>query len=269
VKYVGESVNLPLQCHITLQSSPIMILFTFLKQTMEKMRLQKFLASNGVASRRAIERMILEKRIVIGSHIAVIGEKVNGTESIKIDGKKFEAKPKQRKLLAFNKPRGVTCTMASEDPDGRQDERTLAYYNFGEDRVYPVGRLDKESHGLLLITNDGDLANELTHPKYEHEKEYVVSVDRTLTPAVIEKLGNGSIVLEGKKVAPAEVEVIDEKTFRIVLKEGRNRQIRKMCDAVKMTVRNLGRVRIADIELGEITPGQYRNLDPAVFMQTN
>lgn len=232
---------------------------------MEKIRLQKFLASHGVASRRAIEKMIQEKRIVIGSHIAVIGEKVTGDESIKIDGKKFIPEQKKRKLLAFNKPRGVICTMAAEDPDGRQDERTLAYYNFGDERVYPVGRLDKESHGLLLITNDGDLANELTHPRYEHEKEYIVRVDRTLTEQMIEKLGNGSIILENKKVAPADVEQVDQKTFRITLKEGRNRQIRKMCDAVKLTVHDLERIRIADVHLGEITPGQYRNIDLETF----
>ncbi len=140
-----------------------------------------------------------------------------------------------------------------------EGNKSLANYNFGDfERLYPIGRLDKESEGLLLMTNDGALTNELTHPSFAHEKEYSVTVQENLLPGKLENLSNGSIIIDDRKVNPAQVTAKDDHTFHITLTEGRNRQIRKMCSAVGFTITRLKRIRIGDVALGNLSPGQFR-----------
>lgn len=225
--------------------------------TQEPERLQKFLAARGVASRRAVEKMIESGAIRVNGKKARLGDKVTTEDVVEIAGKRISTKVHTDILIAFNKPRDVVSTMNTETK-----EKTLADYDFGvgDERLYPVGRLDRSSHGLILMTNDGALANELTHPRYEHEKEYIVTVDKNILAPVLKRLGNGSIKIDHKNVKPAEVEKIDNTTFRIVLSEGRNRQIRKMCDALGLTVRDLKRIRISNIMLDDLQEGEFSRI---------
>lgn len=198
-----------------------------------------------------------EKKITVNGKFPEMGQKVTDKDRITVNGKVIEPSPAQhKKLFAFNKPKGVECTMQTSD-----QWHTLANYDFGPDRVYPIGRLDKESHGLVLMTNDGDLANRLTHPRYEHEKEYIVTVDQDVTLKMLKQLSDGSIIVHDKKVQKAHVEKIGPKKFRIILKEGRNRQIRKMCGAINLTVLDLLRVRIVGISLPKIAEGSFEEID--------
>ncbi len=224
---------------------------------MEELRLQKYLAHAGIASRRAIEKMIEAGDITVNGKKAKLGDKVTGSEKITVKGKtiKKDAINKKRTLIAFHKPVGVECTMQK-----REDAKTLADYDFGPDRMYPIGRLDKASRGLVLMTNDGDLANKLTHPRYEHEKEYVVTIDQRVTPKIIDHLSKGALHIGGKNVQKAIVEKRGANVFSIILKEGRNRQIRKMCGALNLTVVDLLRTRIATIVLGDLAVGKMRTI---------
>jgi len=229
----------------------------------EKMRVQKYLAHRGIASRRAIEKMIEEGKIAInGQHIS-LGAKIDGTETITIDGKRL---PKEENsetvLIAFHKPKGIITSAVAEE-----GKKTLADFDFGETRVFPVGRLDKDSRGLLLMTNDGELANRLTHPSYEHEKEYLVTLQSNISDSGLKKLASGTIRIsdsgEQKTAAKATVERKTGNMFTITLKEGRNRQIRKMCGALGLTIADLKRIRIANIKLADLTAGKIRkeNID--------
>lgn len=223
---------------------------------MELIRLQKYLATLGIGSRRGIEKMMIEGKIKINGKKAKLGDKVTSKDKILINGKKIKHKPEQKRIIAFNKPRGVESTMQEYDKF-----KTLKNFNFGKERMYPVGRLDVESHGLILMTNDGELANQLTHPKYGHEKQYVVEVDQRITPKILDQLSKGALHICGKTVKKAEVEKLDTKTFSIILKEGRNRQIRKMCGALNLKVIDLFRIRIANIELDDLNAGKFRELN--------
>lgn len=223
--------------------------------TEKKQRIQKFLASQGVASRRAVERMIFEERICIDGDLATVGMLVSGTEDFVIDGKPFRPEKKETVWIAFHKPAGVECTMAPSS-----GSKTLADFDFGPTRVYPVGRLDKESRGLVLLTNDGQATLKMTHPRFEHEKEYWVTVDKPLTEEMIQKLSSGQIVIDGKKVNRCTVFPVSPQRFSILLKEGRNRQIRRMCGACGLTVRDLVRVRMGETELGALKAGEMKNI---------
>ncbi len=226
---------------------------------MEKIRIQKYLASCGVASRRAIEKMIVEKRITVnGQHIA-LGKKVDGSETITVDGKRIKKQEEasQKILLAFNKPKGVITSAAPEE-----GSKSLADFDFGKNRVFPIGRLDKESRGLILMTNDGELANAITHPKYKHEKEYLVTLQSPISDSGIKKLASGTIRIsdsgEQKIAAKAKVKRKTANMFTITLTEGRNRQIRKMCGALGLTISDLKRIRIANIKLEDLPAGKCR-----------
>ncbi|MBU0630856.1 MAG: rRNA pseudouridine synthase [Candidatus Margulisbacteria bacterium] len=218
-------------------------------------RLQKYLADCGYASRRRAEEIISAGRVKVN------GEVVN-VQGVKIDPEKDEITVDNIKIsnnsnkiyILMNKPRGVTSTCAQEET-----ATILDLIKGVEGRLFPVGRLDRDSEGLLLITNDGEVALKLTHPRYEHEKEYDVVVDRPLSPAEVDKLKRG-IYLEGKKTLPAGVMVIDPRRIKMILKEGRNRQIRKMMEALGNEVVALRRVRLGKLTLGELRPGEWRYL---------
>lgn len=219
------------------------------------MRLQKFLSQQGICSRREAEAMILAQKILINGKIALVGDRVDGSETILINGKKLIVRDPEKIVLAWNKPIGVEVTF-----DNSHGGKTLKSFDFGPERVVPVGRLDKDSHGLLLLTNDGDLCNFLAHPRYEHSKEYVVTVGKTLFESEIDRLGNGSIKLNNQAVKPCVVKQLGPKKFTIILEEGRNRQIRKMCEACDLEVQDLLRTRVKSIVLGDLPSGKWRTL---------
>ncbi len=225
-------------------------------------RLQKFLSQQGVCSRRTAEELIFAGKVFVNGKPAHIGQKVFGTEEIIVDGKRVKILNEKPVLIAWNKPIGVEVTFQKHPPSKGESKgvKTMNDFNFGIKKPITVGRLDKDSHGLLLITNDGNLANFLAHPKFNHEKEYIVKVHRNLTPLDLEKLSNGSILLGNKKALPCKVEKLKSREFKIILTEGRNRQIRKMCEACGLQVKDLLRTKFNDIELGALKEGKFREV---------
>lgn len=226
------------------------------------MRLQKFLADAGVGSRRACERLIAQGRVRVNGAPAAIGATVLETDAVELDGAPVH--PAQRHVtILFYKPRGVVCT--SDDPEGR---RTVQDY-FAEvpERLYHVGRLDLNSEGLLLMTNDGALAHRLTHPRFGVEKTYYVVCDGTVTGAELERLANG-VELEDGLTAPARIERVrttqrGDTSFLITIHEGRNRQIRRMAEAVGHKTLRLKRERLGPLTVGDLRPGEWRYLTGA------
>ena len=218
-------------------------------------RLNKYISESGVASRRAADRLVEEGRVVINGRTAVLGDKVSEGDVVKVDGR--EIGPKRRDIiLAFNKPRGLTCTSNPDDPDNIID-----FIGYPE-RIYSVGRLDKDSEGLLIMTNNGELANSIMRSRAEHEKEYLVKVDRKVTDEFVRGMSGGVPIL-GRVTKKCLVERTGDKEFRIVLRQGLNRQIRRMCGHFGYTVLELKRVRIMNIELGNLGTGKYRDLTDA------
>ncbi len=217
-------------------------------------RLQKLLASHGLSSRREAEDLIRKKKITINGQLATLGDRASHEDTIKINGKLITFKKPKKLILAYHKPEGIECTLAKI-----KDQKTLADVDFGEVRVFPIGRLDTASRGLLLLTNDGDLANKLMHPRYKHKKEYLVTVNKEIDPKALKKMESG-IQINGKTTKKCETELLKPKSFRIVLTEGRNRQIRKMCEFFGWQVRDLIRIRVEKIKLGELPAGKWRVL---------
>jgi len=217
-------------------------------------RLQKFLADAGICSRRHGEALILAGKVrVNGVIVTELGTRVDPeADTIEIDGKTVRLS--QRLVyIALNKPHGV---VTSCDHPG---ERLVTDLVNVPERIYPIGRLDKESTGLLLLTNDGPLHHRLSHPSFDHEKEYVVTLSAPISDGALQKMADG-MMLSGTRTRPAEIHRISLRKFRIILKEGRNRQIRRMVQKVGMSVLHLHRIRIAGIRLGKIEPGRWRFL---------
>lgn len=229
---------------------------------MEQIRLNKYLSERGVCSRREADRLIEAGKVTIDGRVATMGEKVTGREMIFCSSKEVSGAAGGKKvkpvLLIVNKPRGVVCT--TSDKDRAPNVVDLLKYPV---RVYPVGRLDKDSEGLLLMTNQGDLANRIIHAGSLHEKEYHVTVDRPFNGAFIKKMGQGVELKELKVTTrPCEIEAIGPKTFRIVLTQGLNRQIRRMCEELGYHVVTLKRIRIMNINLGKLKIGDFRKATP-------
>jgi 23S rRNA pseudouridine2604 synthase len=225
---------------------------------MEPTRLNKYLSEQGVCSRREADRLIEAGKVTIDGRAAQMGEKVTGTEVIVCDGKPVGKASGQKKakpvLLIVNKPRGVVCT--TSDKDRALNVVDLIKY---PTRVYPVGRLDKDSEGLLLMTNQGELANEIMHAGNFHEKEYIVTVNQPYNAAFLKKMREGVTLRElGVTTRPCKVEIEGPKSFRITLTQGLNRQIRRMCGELGYVVTELKRVRIMNITLGHLNVGDYR-----------
>jgi 23S rRNA pseudouridine2605 synthase len=217
------------------------------------MRLVKFLAHGGVASRRRAERIIAQRRVTVGGDVVTDPARdVGDGDEVRVDGAPVGVEA--REVWAVNKPAGVVST--AREPGSRPAVVTLVE---SEARLYPVGRLDAGSTGLLLLTNDGELANRLTHPRYEVPKAYRVELARPPADADLRRLANG-VELEDGTTAPAEVERIGEREIEIVLREGRNRQVRRMAEAVGNRVLGLRRVRFGPIELGDLPEGAARRL---------
>ncbi len=222
------------------------------------MRLQKFLSEVGFCSRREAEEFIKAGKIVVNGKKAILGDKVTGTESIIVDGKKLQVKkPAKKKVIVFNKPKGVECTLVQTPW-----MKTLMDFDFGSDRVFPIGKLDKDSHGLLLLTNDGELGNSLAHPDAQNEEEYILTLEDKLSYEMLTRFKLG-VVLHDKHVVPHQVKQLQDNAVRCILHEGRDKLMRKICDAAGLKIADLGRTRIGAIELGELKPGAWKLLtDP-------
>jgi 23S rRNA pseudouridine2605 synthase len=219
---------------------------------MEQMRLQKYLANCGVASRRKAEELIRAGKVSVnGLVVTAMGTKVDAAkDKVRVEGR--SVKPESKKIyLKLNKPRGYASSCVSQ-----KGERTvLDLVQELKERLYPVGRLDMGSEGLILLTNDGELANRLMHPRYEHEKEYVVEIQSPMSKVDLARLGAG-IQLDGEKTLPTRIFALGPTAFRIILKEGKNRQIRKMVEAVGNEVVGLKRIRIGNVRLGDLPLGK-------------
>ncbi len=215
-------------------------------------RINKYISETGFCSRREADKLIEQGRVTINGLKPVMGTKVNPEDSVEIDGKPL--KEKQEPIyLAFNKPVGITSTTDLKDKDNIID-----FINHKE-RIFPIGRLDKPSEGLLFLTNDGDIVNKILRAGNNHEKEYVVMVDKLITSDFIHQMSNGVNILD-TITQKCFVEKLDDKNFRIILTQGLNRQIRRMCDALGYKVYKLKRIRIMNIKLDGIQSGKWRYL---------
>ena len=223
------------------------------KQEQEEIRLNKYLSESGICSRREADRLIEAGRVLVDGAVATMGMKVFAGQQVICDGRRVEG-GERPVLLAVNKPRGIVCTTSDRD----RAENIVEFLNYPT-RVYPIGRLDKDSEGLLLMTNQGELVNQILRGRNGHEKEYLVTVDRPLTESFLNRMRQGVEILD-TCTRPCTVEMTGERSFRIILTQGLNRQIRRMCEALGFRVRTLKRVRIMNIELGNLKSGAYREV---------
>lgn len=214
------------------------------------MRLNKYLSDAGICSRREADRLIREGKIQVDGKTAVLGMQIEEGQEILVNGKTVHREEK-KVLLLFHKPRGIECTA-----DLKIKKNVISYIDYPI-RIYYIGRLDKDSEGLLLLTNQGELVNKIMRAGNCHEKEYVVTVDKPVTEDFIKKMSNGVPVL-GTVTRKCLVEKTDENTFRIILTQGLNRQIRRMCEYLGYRVKRLKRIRVMNLKLKDLPVGQYR-----------
>ena len=224
------------------------------------MRLNKFLSSIGFCSRRQADKYIENGKIYIDDSVAGLGTELYDKQKVYFEktyiGQIDDLKLKQRIVLAVNKPRGIVCTSSDKD----RAENIVDFIDYPL-RIYPVGRLDKDSEGLLLMTNDGSLVNTLMKAKNHHEKEYIVEVNKNIDEAFLQAMSGGVYIKELKvKTRKCYIEKISEKSFKIILTQGLNRQIRRMCESLGFKVLSLRRIRIVNITLGKLKTGEYRKL---------
>jgi 23S rRNA pseudouridine2604 synthase len=219
------------------------------------MRLNKFISEHGVCSRREADAWIAAGRVTVNGSAGRLGTQVGAGDEVRVDGKPL---PERRKAvyLALNKPRGVTCTTERDVPGNIVD------FIGHRERIFPIGRLDKDSEGLILLTNDGDIVNEILRVEHGHEKEYEVTVERPVTPAFLQMMAAG-VRIGAEKTRPCTVVRTGPASFRMILTQGLNRQIRRMCSALGWRVQALKRVRIMHIRLGTLPTGRWRDLTEA------
>ena len=228
---------------------------------MESIRIQKIIADSGYCSRRKAEELISSGQVTVNGRKCALGDKANPlSDVISVCGEKLSAAQPERRYIMLNKPRGYVVTMKDE-----QGRKTAAELLEGvEERVFSVGRLDRNSEGLLLFTNDGQFANEITHPSRHVSKVYRVTIDGRVSDEQLMRLSSGIELDNGEKTQPCTVEVLVEEpertVLRFVIKQGLNRQIRRMCEAVGLNVGRLRRTAIGGVRLGMLKPGEYREL---------
>ncbi|MGG0649344.1 23S rRNA pseudouridine(2604) synthase RluF [Bacillus mycoides] len=219
------------------------------------MKINQYISEAKSCSRRETDRLIKAGRACINGEVCTHGALVNEGDIVTIDGQVIVKEEKEKVYIAFHKPVGITCTAAEHIEDNIID-----YIDYPE-RIFPVGRLDKASEGLILLTNDGAIANQILHGDHEHEKEYVVTVDKPFTDWFIDEMSSGVKIKDGM-TKPCKVTRVNQSTFRIVLTQGMNRQIRRMSRAFGFTVTKLKRVRIMNIELNELEAGKWQDITP-------
>ena len=224
-------------------------------------RLNKFIGETGYCSRREADKIIEEGRVTINGIVPELGTKVSPDDEVRIDGKLIREKNEKPIYLAFNKPVGIECTTNLEVRNNIVD-----YINYPK-RIFPIGRLDKASEGLIFMTNDGDIVNKILRARNNHEKEYTVTVNKLITDRFIEKMGNGVPILD-TITRKCKVEKISSTIFKIVLTQGLNRQIRRMCEYLGYEVTALKRIRIINISL-DIPVGRFRDLTDAEIKELN
>lgn len=216
------------------------------------MRINKYLSETGIVSRRGADKWIEEGKVTINGELATVGSQVENGDIVCVDGKEVE-REQQLVYIALNKPVGITSTTE------RHIKGNVVDFVNHPLRIFHIGRLDKDSEGLLLLTNDGDIVNEILRAENHHEKEYIVQVDHSITDEFIRKMGAGVNILDTTTL-PCHVEKISDKVFKIILEQGLNRQIRRMCSALGYSVKRLQRIRIMNIKLGNLKVGQWRDL---------
>lgn len=220
---------------------------------MELKRINKFLSETGYCSRRAADKLIDAGRVTINGAIPEMGTKITEEDEVRVDGK-LVSKPKDDYVyLMLNKPVDIVCTTDTK----REKDNVIDFINYPK-RIFPIGRLDKPSEGLLLLTNDGDIVNKILRARNNHEKEYIVTVDQPITRTFITEMGKGVPILD-TITKECEVEHLSKYTFRIVLTQGLNRQIRRMCEYFGYEVQQLKRIRIMNIQL-DVSEGEWRDL---------
>lgn len=224
------------------------------KEDKKAKRINKYLSECGASSRREADRLIEEGRVKINGLMAKIGDKVVPGDEVTLDGKPISLK-ENHVYLAFNKPKGIECT-TNEEVEGN----IISYINYPR-RIFPIGRLDKDSQGLILLTSDGDIVNKILRASNNHDKEYIVTVNKTIEDSFIKGMGNGVPIL-GTITKKCLVEKLTTRTFKIILTQGLNRQIRRMCEYFDYRVTNLKRIRIMNINLASLELGAYRELSP-------
>ncbi|MDN7227712.1 23S rRNA pseudouridine(2604) synthase RluF [Planococcus liqunii] len=217
------------------------------------MRINKFLSETGITSRRGADKFIEDGRVAINGQPAELGSKVQPGDEVRVDGKVIEQPDQEYVYIALNKPVGITSTTE------RHIKGNIVDFVNHPLRIFHIGRLDKDSEGLILLTNDGDVVNEILRAENEHEKEYIVRVDMPVTESFLKKMAEGVEILDTKTL-PAKTEKLSKYSFRIVLQQGLNRQIRRMCSALGYEVRALQRIRIMNIHLGDLPVGEWRDL---------
>ncbi len=226
-------------------------------------RINKYLSEVGHCSRRAADRLIEEGKVTINGKVPEIGTKVEEGDQVEVEGQKIEKSPKQKNIyLAFNKPVGIVCTT-----DRKVEPKNIIDFIKYPSRIFPIGRLDKLSEGLIFLTNDGDIVNKILRARNNHEKEYIVSVNRLIDRKFIQSMSNGVEILN-TKTKNCFVKQLGPKKFKIILTQGLNRQIRRMCDSLGYKVESLKRVRIMNIKL-DIPLGKYRELTKEELLKLN
>ncbi|CAI8261515.1 MAG: 23S rRNA pseudouridine(2604) synthase [Cryomorphaceae bacterium] len=226
-------------------------------------RINKFLSEIGYCSRRAADKLIEQGRVKINGEVPEMGTKISAEDEVSVNGKVVHrAKKKKMVYIAFNKPVGIVCTTDQM----REKNNIIDYINYPT-RIFPIGRLDKPSEGLIFLTNDGDIVNKILRARNNHEKEYEVTVSKPITKEFIEAMGNGVPILD-TVTRKCFVKQTDKKKFKIILTQGLNRQIRRMCEYLEYDIRKLKRVRIMNINL-DIPLGEYRDFTARELNQIN
>ncbi|WP_271405284.1 23S rRNA pseudouridine(2604) synthase RluF [Tenacibaculum soleae] len=223
--------------------------------------LNKFISSTGICSRRDAEKFIKAGRVTINKNVAQLGNRVFKGDKVRVDGRLLESKPKTL-YIALNKPVGIVCTTDSKE------KKNIVKFVGHPERLFPIGRLDKPSEGLIFLTNDGDIVNKILRAGNNHEKEYIVSVDKKITDNFITKMSNGIPIL-GTVTQKCKVEKVSDFTFKIILTQGLNRQIRRMCEYLEYEVTKLKRERIMNVSLEKLKTGDWRELTTDEMKEIN
>ena len=223
------------------------------------MRINKYISESGITSRRGADKWINEGRVTINGAVAELGSQVEAGDDVRVDGKPIKVE-QENVYIALNKPVGITSTTE------RHIKGNIVDFVNHPLRIFHIGRLDKDSDGLILLTNDGDIVNEILRAENKHEKEYIVTVDRPITQAFLNKMASGVEILDTVTL-PCKVTQQSKYVFKIILTQGLNRQIRRMCSALGYEVHGLRRTRIMNIHLGNLSIGQWRDLTPAELDQ--
>lgn len=227
----------------------------------ELKRLNKYISETGICSRREADTLIAEGKVTVNGTVAEMGLKVSDADNITVNGKSLKAKPK-RVYIAYNKPVGVTCTT-----EKKIKSNIVSAINY-KDRIFPIGRLDRPSEGLIFLTNEGDIVNKILRAGNNHEKEYIVTVDKEIDQRFVEKMASGIPILD-TITKPCKVKQLGKKRFNIILTQGLNRQIRRMCEYLGFEVTKLKRVRIMNVSLNDLAVGQWRFLSDSEMAQIN